>query len=68
MHETKNIIEEKPMLDENGEIDLQLSYMKANQIHADFISSIYHFAVCQVKQLVAKTIKFLSCPKCLFAN
>ncbi len=68
MPEIKEIIDAKPILDEKGEVDLQLSYMKANQMHADFISSIYQLAKCQIKDLISAVIKFISCPRCLFAN
>ncbi|MDJ0832180.1 MAG: hypothetical protein QNJ69_01580 [Gammaproteobacteria bacterium] len=68
MQETQQIIGEKSILDENGEIDLQLSYMQANQMHADYISSIFRSANGRIKDLVSATIKFVSCPKCLFAN
>lgn len=57
-----------PVLDENGFIDLQYYYMKADSLRAEYLRDMFETLGNKIKQVISGLTTLLTCPKCLLSH
>jgi len=68
MNKIDAVDDNNPVLDRFGNVDLEYYYTQANELKAEYISSIYSFAFNSAKKIIARIIEGITCPKCIFTH